>query len=82
MWDDICDVDRGEQSKEAAESSNAKTGGWIWDGGFPWGEESARELGMTVEELLEDAEIGEMVEEIEWLAWLMRVWEVSDVTSL
>jgi len=30
---------------------------------------------MTVEELLADPEILEMVEEIEWIAWLMRLWE-------
>jgi hypothetical protein len=28
---------------------------------------------MIVDELLKDPEISEMVEEIEWLAWLMRV---------
>ena len=31
-----------------------------------------KEKGMTVEELLEDPEIGEMVEEIEWLASLLE----------
>ena len=29
---------------------------------------------MTLDELIEDPEIGGMVEEIEWMAWLMKVW--------
>jgi len=35
---------------------------------------------MTVDELLEDPEIGEIVEEIEWLAWLLRVWGCKDAS--
>ena len=30
---------------------------------------------MTIEELLEDPEISEMVEEIVFSAWLLRVWD-------
>lgn len=37
---------------------------------------------MTAEELMLDPEIGEMVEEIEWLAWLLRVWGDEDVTTV
>ena len=33
---------------------------------------------MTVDELLQDPEIAEMVEEIAWLAWLLRVWGDKD----
>ncbi len=33
---------------------------------------------MTVDELMADPEIAEIVEEIEWMAWLLRVWEVGD----
>ncbi len=28
---------------------------------------------MTVDEMMADPEIAEMVEEIEWLAWLLRI---------
>ncbi len=30
---------------------------------------------MTPDEMMEDPEIAEMVEEIDWIAWLMRVAE-------
>lgn len=32
---------------------------------------------MTLSELMADPEIAEMVDEIEWMAWLMRVWEIK-----
>ena len=35
---------------------------------------------MTVDELLADPEISEIVEEIEFLAWLMKVWGVGDAS--
>jgi len=33
---------------------------------------------MEVDELLADPEISEMVEEISWLAWLLKVWGNED----
>ena len=32
---------------------------------------------MEVDEILADPEISEMVEEIAWLTWLLRVWGES-----
>ena len=34
---------------------------------------------MTVDELMADPEIDEMVEEISWIAWLMRVADADSV---